>query len=96
MAKDTLAQRLIAAREKRIMSQAELARAAGVRRATVHAIEAGKVKGPPRYPTVRALALALRVDAYWLLHGDDPPDDVRDAEPGANEPQDAQPTKGEE
>lgn len=80
MAISGLPERLKRARDKRLWTQQQLADAAGVTRATVTKIESGQVQGQPRYTTIRALATALRVDARWLLHGDDVPvDDERPA-----------------
>lgn len=53
-------------REAKGWSQAELAERAGVRRATVSAIENGLTKGVD-FETLEKLARALEVDAGYLL-----------------------------
>ena len=69
---ETVGQRLEAARRRRIMTQAELAQAAGVALITVTRLENDRGGGNPRPDTVRRLAKALDVDPAWLLFGDDP------------------------
>lgn len=66
----TMADRVAALRRRRVMTQADLAHAAGVALITVTRIENG-YGGSPRPATVRRLAEALGVDAAWLLFGED-------------------------
>jgi len=58
-------ERLIAAREKREMNQAELAKRAGLQAAAIGHFERGRRK--PAFANVRALAKALNVSAHYLL-----------------------------
>ncbi len=67
---ETLGQRLEASRRRRVMTQAELAQAAGVALITVTRLENESGTGNPRPETVRRLARALDVDPAWLLFGD--------------------------
>jgi len=66
MVDSTFAERLKSAREKREMTQPELATAARVSQALVSKIERGLAQGSTK---VRAFAGALRVDAEWLELG---------------------------
>lgn len=61
--------RLEAARRRKVLTQEELADEAGVSPVTIHRLETG-VNENPRPATVRKLALALGVDAGWLLFGE--------------------------
>ncbi len=65
----TVGGRLRQARERRVMSQEDLARAADVTEATISRIENGHAQ--PRPSTIRKLAGALNVDPGWLLFGDE-------------------------
>ena len=67
---DTLGHRLREARQRAVMTQAELAAAAGVGLNTVNRLENDAIDNP-RPGTVRRLAAALGVDPAWLLFGDD-------------------------
>lgn len=67
---ETMGQRVAAVRRRRVMTQAELAHAAGLALITVGRIE-GDAGGTPRPATARRLAEALGVDAAWLLFGDE-------------------------
>lgn len=67
---ETLGQRLEATRRQRVLTQAELAQAAGVALITVTRLENDAGSGNPRPDTVRRLAGALGVDPAWLLFGD--------------------------
>ena len=67
----TLGQRLEDARRRGVMTQAELAQAAGVALITVTRLENDSGTGNPRPETVRRLARALGVDPAWLLFGDE-------------------------
>jgi transcriptional regulator with XRE-family HTH domain len=66
---ETLGSRLKQARERRVMTQEDLSRAAGVTEATISRTENEK-SGPTRPSTIRKLAAALDVDPAWLLLGD--------------------------
>jgi transcriptional regulator with XRE-family HTH domain len=57
--------RLRAAREAALLSQRELAEAAGITQSTLSRLEMGKQTA--RGKTVRALAIALKVDSAQLL-----------------------------
>lgn len=60
----TIGDRVRQTREARVMTQTELADAAGVHRVHVNRIERGRRQ--PRPGTIRALAAALRVDPAIL------------------------------
>ena len=62
----TLAERLVWARNKKEMSQAQLAQAAGVSQSTIGNLEAG-IRSSAR--KITSIALALDVDAAWLAEG---------------------------
>ena len=66
---ETLGQRLEATRRRNVLTQAELATAAGVALITVTRLENGGESVNPRATTVRRLAKALDVDPAWLLFG---------------------------
>ena len=68
---ETLGQRLEAVRRRRVMTQAEVAQAAGVALITVTRLENDTGTGNPRPDTVRRLARALGVEPAWLLFGDE-------------------------
>lgn len=61
---------LRAVRERRFLSQGDLADRAGLTRATVSRIELGRLQ--PRFSTVRRLAAALGVEPAELV-GEEPP-----------------------
>ena len=65
----TVATRLKGARLRRVLSQEDLAAAAGVPVVTISRIENGHAQ--PRPSTVRKLAGALNVEPGWLLFGED-------------------------
>lgn len=66
----TLGARLSQARKRKVLSQEELAEAAGVPVVTISRIENGHT-GEPRPSTVRKLATALEVDPTWLIFGEE-------------------------
>ncbi len=66
----TMGQRLAQARKRQVLSQEELATAAGVPVVTISRIENGHTEAP-RPITIRRLAAALDVPPAWLLFGDD-------------------------
>jgi transcriptional regulator with XRE-family HTH domain len=59
--------RLRQAREKRNVSQRQLADMTDIGATTINQIEKGKVE--PRGSTIEKLAIALDVDPCWLLYG---------------------------
>lgn len=67
---ETLGQRLEYARRRKVLTQAELAQAAGVALITVTRLENDVGTASPRPATVRRLAQALDIDPAWLLFGD--------------------------
>lgn len=67
---NALGARLRWARDRKLITQEALAKETGVERATISNLERGKLKSRPQYRTIRALALALGVDAAWLLTGE--------------------------
>lgn len=80
----TLAERLRRARICQGMTQAGLARATGITRQTIHAIESGR-KGT-QAPTAKRLATALCVPVLWLLEGiGQGPDECASATPHQQE-----------
>jgi transcriptional regulator with XRE-family HTH domain len=70
METETLGTRLEATRRLRVLTQAELAQAAGVALITVNRLENDAIDNP-RPDTVRKVAKALDVDPAWLLFGDE-------------------------
>ena len=66
---ETMGARLRRERERRVMRQADLARAAGVRVETVSRLE--RDAHQPEVVTVRKLAEALGVDPAWLRFGEE-------------------------
>ncbi len=68
---ETVGGRLEATRRRRVLTQAELAQAAGVALITVTRLENNAGSSSPRPETVRRLAKALDVDPAWLLFGDE-------------------------
>ena len=67
---ETFGTRLKEARQRKVLTQAELAHAAGVALITVNRLENDAIEDP-RPGTVRKLAQALDVDPAWLLFGDE-------------------------
>jgi transcriptional regulator with XRE-family HTH domain len=67
---DTLGQRMKHERQRRVMTQGELAQAAGVALVTVNRLENDAIENP-RPATVRKLAGALGVEPAWLLFGEE-------------------------
>jgi len=68
----TVGERLRETRQRRVLTQFELAKQAGVSVVALSRIENGHLDGPPRQRTVRRLARALKVDPAWLLFGEQP------------------------
>lgn len=62
----TMGERLQHMRKQKRMTQQELSRAAGVRRATISALESGKTQGLT-VASARGLARALGVSLDWLV-----------------------------
>lgn len=69
---ETLAQRLKLARQRRALTQGELASAADAKQPDISKIERGEILQPT---SIARLAHALRVDARWLELGDGPEPD---------------------
>ena len=67
---DTIGERLRAARDRRVWTQEDLARASGVPVVTISRIENDRHEGRPRQSTIRKLADALGIDPAWLVFGD--------------------------
>jgi transcriptional regulator with XRE-family HTH domain len=68
---ETFGQRLEAMRRRRVLTQADLAHAAGVALITVTRLENETGASNPRPATVRRLAKALKVPPAWLLFGEE-------------------------
>jgi len=68
---DTIGQRLRSMRDRKLWTQAELSEQSGVPVITIWRIENEQHSDRPRVSTVRKLAQALRVDAQWLMFGED-------------------------
>jgi transcriptional regulator with XRE-family HTH domain len=68
---DSFGQRLRRMRQFNVLTQAELAKRAGVSLITVVRLENDEGESNPRPATVRRLAEALGVDASWLLFGEE-------------------------
>ena len=66
----TVGERLRTARERRVLTQADLATKAKVTVVAISRIENDRLDGPPRQSTVRRLAKALKVEPAWLLFGE--------------------------
>ncbi len=66
----TIAGRLRWARQRRALSQEQLAAKSGVTEAAISRIENGKILAP-RMGTMQKLAKAITVDPGWLVTGDD-------------------------
>jgi transcriptional regulator with XRE-family HTH domain len=69
-APETLGQRLRRTRTQRVMTQAELAQAAGIAIITANRLENDAIENP-RPATVRKLAHVLNIDPAWLLFGEE-------------------------
>ena len=69
---ETFAARLAEIRRQRMMTQEEVAHAAGLSAATVTRLET-VVAANPRVVTVKRLAKVLDVDPAWLLWGGEAP-----------------------
>jgi transcriptional regulator with XRE-family HTH domain len=67
---ETFAERLEASRRRGLLTQAELARKAGVSLITVTRLENENLNANPRPDTVKKLAGVLEVDPAWLLFGE--------------------------
>ena len=67
---ETLGERIKYGRTRRVLTQAELAHAAGVALITANRLENNAIDNP-RPETIRKLARVLKVDPAWLLFGDD-------------------------
>lgn len=78
----TLAERILAARNARGVSQAELGRRIGVKQQSIYALEAGKTK---RSRYVLDIARVLGVDVNWLALGEGP-DPEFSSDPGDSLP----------
>jgi len=65
---DTIGERLRKTRERRVLTQAELAERSAVLEVTISRIENGHSQPTPK--TIRKLAEALGVDATWLRFGE--------------------------
>ncbi len=72
MEMETFSERLAELRRVRLMTQWELANAAGVSPATITRLET-VVETTPHVGTVKRLAKALDVDPAWLLWGEEAP-----------------------
>lgn len=68
---ETIGQRLESERKRNVMTQAELANAAGVALITITRLENESGQANPRPDTVRKIAKALDVDPAWLLFGEE-------------------------
>ncbi len=68
---DSIGKRVQAARGRRVWTQEDLAREAGVPVVTISRIENDRYEERPRQSTIRKLANALSVDPAWLVFGGD-------------------------
>ncbi|WP_052081163.1 LexA family transcriptional regulator [Pseudomonas sp. ML96] len=66
----TLGGRIAFARKTQKLTQAELAKLAGIGQSSIALLESGSTKAPQR---ALELAQALQVSLEWLLHGESPP-----------------------
>lgn len=66
----TLGARIRSSRERRIMTQGDLAKAADLALVTINRLENDAIDSP-RPATIRKVATALGVDPVWLLFGED-------------------------
>ena len=69
---ETFSERLAEVRRVRLMTQGELANAAGLSAATITRLE-NVVDTLPHVGTIKRLAAALDVDPAWLLWGEEAP-----------------------
>lgn len=67
---ETLGTRTKSARQRRLMTQDELAEKSSVRVVTISRIENDWQATQPRISTIKRIALALDVSAEWLLFGE--------------------------
>lgn len=67
---ETIGQRIKASRSRSVMTQADVANAAGVALITINRLENDAVENP-RPHTVRKIAAVLAVDPSWLLFGEE-------------------------
>ena len=67
---DTIGKRLRDARERRFLTQDELAEVSGIQKVTISRIENDRQISKPRLATVRKLAYALEVDPGWIMFGE--------------------------
>lgn len=65
-----IGERLLLARRRQALTQAEVADKAGVGALTVSRIERGDFQDAPRPSTVRKITDALGIKPAWLLYGE--------------------------
>ncbi len=68
---NTIGARLRATRQRRFLTQDELAESSGIKVVTISRIENDRQESHPRLTTIRKLASALDVEAEWLMFGDE-------------------------
>lgn len=68
---DSIGARLRTARQRRFLTQEELAKASGVQVVTISRIENDRQESQPRLSTIRKLAKALGIEAEWIMFGDE-------------------------
>jgi transcriptional regulator with XRE-family HTH domain len=68
---DSIGARLRIARQRRFLTQEELAKASGVQVVTISRIENDRQESQPRLSTIRKLATALGIEAEWIMFGDE-------------------------
>ncbi len=66
---ETVGERVRSSRERRIMTQGDLANAAGLALVTINRLENDAIEHP-RPGTIRKVATALNVDPVWLMFGE--------------------------
>jgi len=66
----TIGNRVRDARQRRFMTQDELAERTGIRIVTISRIENDRVESQPRLSTIRKIAEALNVSPGWLMFGE--------------------------
>lgn len=71
---DTIGKRVEAARDRRLLTQEQLARESSVPVVTISRIENDRFQERPRIATLRKLADALAVPLEWIVFGDDEPE----------------------